>query len=183
MLEIIIFVVVVALDQVSKALAAELLTALPGGSFPLIDGVFHLTYVENVGAAFGMLKNARWFFIAATLIVCAVMIFVLIKEHKKLHGLMRAALALILAGAVGNLIDRVVLGYVRDMLHFALINFAVFNVADSALTVGTAILVLDVLFGKGRALLADKPKAAPAPDAVDSAGHDAANTEDEEKQD
>lgn len=160
MLEIIIVLLVVALDQAFKAVCAGWLTSLPGNTYPLWQDVFHLTYVENRGAAFGMLQNARWFFIAVTILACAGIVYWLIKNHKNLHGLMRVSLALILAGALGNLIDRVFLTYVRDMFHFTLINFAVFNVADSAVTVGTVFLLLDLLFFKGKKYLRDdeKPK-------------------------
>lgn len=172
MLEIIIAIAVIILDQATKLLAAELLTALPNNTYPLIKGVFELTYVENRGAAFGLMQNARVFFIIATVIVCAGLIYFMVREHKKMHTLLKVALALILGGAVGNLIDRAILGYVRDMLSFTLINFAVFNVADSALTVGATILVLDILFGKSRKLFADdKKQDATSEDAKDADAH------------
>lgn len=165
MLEIIIFVLVVALDQIVKALCASWLPALPGQTYPLIEGVFSFTYVENVGAAFGMLKNMRVLFLITTLLVCGAMVYILIREHGRMHTLMRVSLALILAGAVGNFADRLLLGYVRDMFYFELIDFAVFNVADSAITVGAAALILDILFFKGKEYLADKPAEKGANDA------------------
>ncbi|MEG1548164.1 MAG: signal peptidase II [Clostridia bacterium] len=166
MIEIIIVIAVLVMDQVSKVICAGWLTQLPGNSYPLIEGVFHLTYVENRGAAFGMLQNARWFFLAITLCVCAYIVFLLIKDNKKMHKLMRVCLALILGGALGNFIDRAVLGYVRDMLHFALIDFAVFNVADSALTVGTILFVCDLLFGKARIYVGAANKTAKTTDSA-----------------
>ena len=75
-----------------------------------------------------------------------------------MHTLLRITLSLILAGAVGNLIDRALIGYVRDMLDFRLVQFAIFNVADSAVTVGATLLAIDVLFGKSRKLLDDLEK-------------------------
>ena len=78
------------------------------------------------------------------------MLYFLIKERKRLHFMMTFSLALLLSGAIGNLIDRVALGYVRDMIYVALIDFAVFNVADMAVTVGCCLLVLDLLFFKGK---------------------------------
>lgn len=158
MLIILIFIGVLALDQLSKALCASWLPTLPGKTYSLIKGVFSLTYVENRGAAFGMLQNKQAFFIVITVLVCAFIAYLLVKERKKMHPLMKAALSLVLAGAAGNFIDRVFLGYVRDMFYFELIDFAVFNVADAAITVGAAILILDVLFFKGRDYLADGPK-------------------------
>ncbi len=145
---------VLALDQASKYLCAAWLPTLPNGTFPLIDGVFALSYVENRGAAFGMLEDARAFFIVATVLVCGAVIYFAVKEYKRLPALMKVSLALILSGALGNFIDRVFLGYVRDMLYFELINFPVFNVADSAICIGAALLILDLYFFKGKAYMA-----------------------------
>ena len=166
MLELILFIAIIVLDQVSKALCAMWLPSLPNQAFPLIDGVFELAYVENRGAAFGMLQNARWLLIALTVIVCGAMIWFLIKKRKDLHGMLRVCIVLIVAGAVGNLIDRLFLGYVRDMFYFSLINFAVFNVADASITIGGTLLVIDLLFSKkGRAFFAQldqkKPQETP----------------------
>ena len=154
MLEILTVVIALALDQASKALAASLLPGLPGGSYPLWPGVFHFTYAQNRGAAFSFLSGQRWLLLAVTTLACGLLIWTLIKWRKELHPLLRFSLALILAGALGNLIDRAVLGYVRDMLDFTLINFAIFNVADSAVCVGGFLLCLDLLFlKKGKALV------------------------------
>jgi signal peptidase II len=159
MLEIIIIVAVMALDLATKNIAANLLQALPGDTFPIIKGVFHFTYTENRGAAFGMLQDARWLFISVTFIVCGACIFVLFKYRSRLHSLLKISIALIVAGALGNnLFDRIFLGYVRDMMDFRLIDFAIFNVADTAVTIGALILVLDVLFGKSKALLDELDK-------------------------
>ncbi len=158
MLEIIVVAVILILDQGSKLLSANYLTTLPGNTYRLIPDVFHLTYVENRGAAFGMLQNARVFFIIATTVVCGVVIWYLIKERGKLHFLIRFSLSLILAGAIGNFIDRIFLGYVRDMFSAVFINFAIFNVADSAISVGTVLLFLDLMFFKGKYLFEDSNK-------------------------
>ncbi|HWR18485.1 MAG TPA: signal peptidase II [Clostridia bacterium] len=175
MLEIIIIALFIALDQVFKVVCANWLTALPGNSYPLWKDVFHLTYVENRGAAFGMLQNARWLFIIVTILACIAIAYWLIKKHKGLHTLMRISLSLIIAGALGNLIDRVLLGYVRDMFSFVLINFAVFNVADSAVSIGTVLLIFDLLFYKGKKYLQDEPKKEKA----HVQAHEDDNTEDE----
>lgn len=155
MLEIILFLAVVAVDQAVKLYCASWLTTLAQGTYTVIDGVFSLTYVENRGAAFGMLQNAQVFFIIATLIVCAAIAIVLIKERGYMKPVMRIAITLILAGAVGNFIDRVALGYVRDMFYLVFIDFPVFNVADAAITVGGVTLALDVLFFSGKRYLAE----------------------------
>ena len=157
MLEIILFIAVLALDQGSKAFFASWLQALPNSTHALIPGVFSFTYVENRGAAFGMLQNKIVLFAVMTVLVCGAMVYILIRERAKMHVFMRVCLALILAGAIGNFIDRVFLGYVRDMFYFELIDFAVFNVADAAISVGAGLLILDILFFKGKRYLADKP--------------------------
>lgn len=142
------FVILVGLDQWTKGLAVKHLMHQP--PFVIWDGVFELLYSENRGAAFGMMQGGKWFFLAITGIACAAMLYFLIKERKRLHFMMTFSLALLLSGAIGNLIDRVALGYVRDMIYVALIDFAVFNVADMAVTVGCCLLVLDLLFFKGK---------------------------------
>jgi len=157
MLEILIILGFVILDQVSKYLSELLLTPL-GTSHPLWEGVFHFTSAHNKGAAFGMFSGGRWVFIAITILVCAAVVWVLIKKRKDVHVLFRLALSLILAGAIGNLIDRVFLGYVRDMLDFCLIDFAIFNVADSVLCVGALILAIDLLFVDGDTLFPETKK-------------------------
>lgn len=148
MLEILVTVVVLLLDQITKILSEIHLTQLPFNTYTLIDGVVNLTYVQNTGASFGMMSGFRIFFIVITIAASVFMVYFLIKEHKRLHALMRISVSLILSGAVGNLIDRIFFGYVRDMIEPAFIDFAVFNIADSAITVGVILLALDVLFFK-----------------------------------
>ena len=170
MLELILIIVVLLLDQASKALCASWLPSLANQNYPLIKGVFELSYVENRGAAFGMLQNKQLFFIILTAIVAIGMVWLLIKRRDAMYKFMRICLALILAGALGNLVDRIFLGYVRDMFYFALIDFAVFNVADAAITVGGAMLIASLFFTReGRAFFAeleekDKAKKAAATD-------------------
>ena len=136
------------LDQLSKW---WVMTAIPEHRpVVVIPGFFDLINIRNRGAAFGMMQGGKWFFLAITGIACAAMLYFLIKERKRLHFMMTFSIALLLSGAIGNLIDRVALGYVRDMIYVALIDFAVFNVADMAVTVGCCLLVLDLLFFKGR---------------------------------
>ncbi|HWP21927.1 MAG TPA: signal peptidase II [Candidatus Cryosericum sp.] len=151
MLELIIIVLILALDQVSKYLIQIYLSPV-GTSLPLIDGVFHLTNAHNTGAAWGMMQGFRWVFIPVTLIVGGLILYLLFKNRKNLTIFSRITLSLLFAGAVGNLIDRAILGYVRDFFDFCLINFPVFNVADSSLSVGCVLLVIDALFLKDRSL-------------------------------
>jgi len=177
LLESIVAVLVVLVDQISKSLCSDWLRSLPNYTYEWIPGIFHLSYVENRGAAFGMLQNARVFFLVITVLTCALLLWYLIHERGKLHFLLRFSLALILGGAIGNFIDRAMLGYVRDMFSAVIINFAVFNVADSAITVGAVLLFFDLLFFKGKHLFdeaedgkaEDGPAAEEAPGGMDAA--------------
>jgi signal peptidase II len=144
-LAIVIVAFVVFLDQLTKYLAVKYL--MPIGSYPVIKNFFHLTYVENKGAAFGMLQNKTLFFIIITLIVGAVLIYSMIKLPE--NSVYNYTLAMILGGAIGNLIDRVRLGYVVDFIDFKFFP-AVFNVADSFIVIGAIILGYLMIF-KGKA--------------------------------
>jgi len=143
MLEFLLIVLVIAIDQVSKYLAFTYLK--PVDSITILKGIFNLTYVENRGAAFGILQNQRWLFILLTIIICIAMAYYLIANRNE-SLLLRISLSMILAGAIGNLIDRVRHGYVVDMFHFTLIDFPVFNIADSFVVIGTILLGYYILF-------------------------------------
>ena len=128
----------VALDQLTKWLAVIYLEG--EASFPLWKNVFHLTFVKNKGAAFGMLSDQRWVFMifsSVAIIALAIYLFKFCKQSPWV----KISLAMIIGGGIGNMIDRVLLGYVIDFLDFTLINFAVFNVADCFVTVGAFMLI------------------------------------------
>ena len=146
-MELVIIVCVLFLDQVSKYLTDLYLVPL-GSSHILIPGVLQLTSAHNRGAAWGMMQGGRIFFIGLTVAVCGLLLVYLLKRRKVLPPVPRIIVALILAGAVGNLIDRIAFGYVRDMICFILIDFPIFNVADSALTIGCVLLCVNILFMK-----------------------------------
>ncbi len=148
--ELALIAVLIAVDQISKRLV-DIYIPL-GSTIPLWEGIFHLTSVHNEGAAFGMLAGSFWFLVVVRIIASLAMAFLLIKNVNKWPALLRVCLIVILAGAIGNLIDQIALGYVRDMFDFRLINFAVFNVADSYITVGTFFLALLVIFFPHKAL-------------------------------
>ena len=116
-------------------------------SKPIIEDVFELTFVKNTGAAFGMLKNQRIFFIIIT-VVFLIISFVLLYKLNLTKRYIPFGLCIIflLSGAIGNFIDRITLGYVTDMFYFKLINFPVFNVADCYITVSVAVLIVLILF-------------------------------------
>ena len=137
----------VGLDQLTKFLAVRYLQ--PVGSYPLWRGVLHLTYVENRGAAFGMLSNQRWVFMvfsSIAIVGLTVYLFRFCRENRWV----KVAIAMIIGGGIGNMIDRIALGYVVDFVDFTLIHFAVFNVADICVVVGGIGLALYYI------LLADK---------------------------
>ena len=152
MLELILLVALIIVDQVSKYLIQISLSPV-GATLPVINGLFQLTNVHNSGAAWGLMAGFRWLFIPLTIIVAGALIYVLFRFHKKLTVFSRITLALLFSGAVGNLIDRVLLSYVRDFFDFTpIINFPVFNVADSCLTVGCIFLIIDALFLKDKSM-------------------------------
>ena len=130
---------VLSLDQLTKFLITRNL--LYNKSIPIIKGIFHFTLIHNRGAAFGILKNQVPLFIY-TCVFAIILIYFNLKNTK--HGKSyRVSLSLILAGALGNLIDRLFLGYVIDFLDFRI--WPVFNVADSAITIGAILLGYSIL--------------------------------------
>ena len=136
--------VLVLIDQLTKYWAG---TTLKAASIPLIPGVFELSYVENRGAAFGILQNANFFFLAVTLIMLAAIVGVLRKvPEEKRYTLFTLCLFGLMAGAVGNLLDRMMNGYVVDFLYFSLINFPVFNVADICVVCSVILLIILMVF-------------------------------------
>ncbi|MDR7865677.1 MAG: signal peptidase II [Sporomusaceae bacterium] len=142
---VILALAVIALDQVSKAyLQANM---APGASVPVIPGVFHITYVLNPGAAFGILEHQRWFFVAVALLLVAVIVY-LYPRIPAGYGLLRLGIALQTGGAAGNAIDRLKTGYVVDFFDFRV--WPVFNVADMAIVGGVALIVYSLLFPPGK---------------------------------
>ena len=145
MINSIIIILIVVLDQWSKWLAVTKLKMID--TYPLIQDVFHLTYRENTGAAFSMLSGNMLFLIGASSLVLVLLIVFLIYEKKNNSiDLAQIALTLMIGGAIGNLIDRIRLGYVIDYFDFNLINFAVFNVADVFVVVGAFLFGFHTIF-------------------------------------
>ena len=144
---LVITAALVGLDQLTKYLTvANLKGADP---LVLIDGVFEFTYLENRGAAFGMMQGARWWFVVFTSLVMVALLAVLLFGRYRRYQLFNVGLTLIIGGGIGNLIDRVANGFVVDMLHFEIaaigFDFPVFNVADCYVVIG-AILTLFFFF-------------------------------------
>lgn len=133
----------VVLDQVTKILAVKYL--MPVDTVPIIKSVLHLTYLENTGAAFGSLKNSRWVFLAVSTFAIIALVFYMFRFKPK-NRVLSAGLAFIIGGGIGNMIDRIAKGYVVDFIDFRLVNFAVFNVADSFVCVGAALVIIYIFF-------------------------------------
>ena len=137
--------VLVVIDQVTKSLAVSFLKDQP--ALALWEGVFELQYCENPGIAFSLLENQRWLFIPATCLVMIVLIIMLIRSDLRHSTIFSLSCALILAGGIGNLIDRIAYKYVIDFLYFKLIDFPIFNFADCCVVVGAILLFAYLLFG------------------------------------
>lgn len=137
-LYLLLAVLMVVIDQLIKLWAVRVL--MPIGSIPIIEGVFHLTYVENTGAAFSMLEGRQGFFILITLAAFGFVAY--LYRTGMIKGVLgNLCMAFIVGGAIGNFIDRLRLGYVVDLFDFCLINFAVFNFADICITIGGALFI------------------------------------------
>ena len=137
-----IILVSVILDQLTKVLAVEFLKPIP--TCPIIEGVIHLTYHENRGAAFGILANHRWVFLSvSTVMIIGLLIYLFLGKCENM--LWGVSISMIIGGGIGNMIDRTFAGYVVDFIDFRLINFAIFNGADSFVCVGAGLLVLALI--------------------------------------
>ncbi len=134
----------IALDQWLKYLVTVHLKGNP--AVPIIEDVFELLYVENPGAAFSILQNQRVFFIIFTGIVMLFLLTVLLSGRYRHHSLLNISFVLVLAGGIGNLIDRIVHGVVIDYLYFKWIDFPVFNFADCCLVLGAILMLIFFFF-------------------------------------
>lgn len=142
LLVIILSAVIVGLDQLIKYSVYTFLK--PVGTVEVIPGLFSLKYVENKGAAFGMMANMRWVFIIFTIVVIGILLFMIFK--KKINSkLFTASAILLIGGGIGNLIDRIFLGYVIDYLSISFFP-PVCNFADYCITIGTGLLLVYLLF-------------------------------------
>ena len=135
---------VILLDQVTKILALQYLA--PAGSYPLWENVLHLTYVENTGAAFGMLQDRRWVFLVISTVALSGMIVYMFLNKTK-HPLETTAVAFIVGGGIGNMIERLSRGFVVDFVDVKCIPYwkYIFNVADIFVCVGCGLFILYIL--------------------------------------
>ncbi|NLB81549.1 MAG: signal peptidase II [Clostridiaceae bacterium] len=133
---------VVLIDQFTKALAVK---KLIGSSIPIITDVFHFTYVENTGAAFGLYKSGNTvFIILTTIILVGVVVALFTMKHRNVT--INISAGLIMGGAIGNLLDRIFRGHVVDFLDFRVINYPVFNIADSCVIIGAIVIGVYFIF-------------------------------------
>ncbi len=134
---------IISVDYFTKALAVNYLK--PRHTLPVIKDVFHFTYCENTGGAFSIFSGNPYLLAFISLLFIGIAVAYIIVKKPKSH-LLLCSLCMICAGGIGNVIDRIVKGYVVDFFDFRIINFAVFNVADIFVCVGMALLIIYVLF-------------------------------------
>ena len=145
--EILSIICLVSIDYFTKIWAGSTLKGTRG--IDLIPGVLQFFYLPsgNTGAAFGMFKGQLWLFILITVLVCAVLFYVLFHlPLVKRYFILHPVIICIISGGIGNLIDRVIHGSVVDFIYFYLINFPIFNVADCYVTIATTLLAVLLLF-------------------------------------
>lgn len=144
-ISVIVAAVLVVVDQITKYIALTNLKPIENTQF--IKGFMDFTFVENRGAAFGILNGKTWLLLLLAIVICVILILIMKKlPNTKDYGYLKASLVLILAGAVGNMIDRVARGYVVDFFEFTFFKFPVFNMADIYVVVGTIAMAIIVLF-------------------------------------
>lgn len=140
---IVLSLVLVGFDQFFKYLASQYLK--PVNSKVIIDNIFSLTYIENRGAAFGLFEGNKLLLIWITAIVLIGLVVSVFMDKIK-NNVLLFSFILIVGGGIGNLIDRIYLGYVVDYLHVTCINFAIFNFADCCVVIGTILLIIYFIF-------------------------------------
>ena len=145
----------ILVDQIVKIIISSTMDV--GETIPVIKDIFHFTYIRNEGAAFGMLSEHRWVFMIISSVAIVAMCIYLFKFCKE-RMLTRIGIALVIGGGIGNMIDRIFLGYVVDMIDCRFIDFYVFNVADSCVCVGAGIVFLGVLLDTIKELKESKAK-------------------------
>lgn len=136
-------ILIVAFDQVTKLLAQKYLSN--GTAVPFIKGIVQFRYAENTGMAFSLFTGARWIFVIVTVVACGGALWYLFSNRCKSLWLYWSV-GVIAAGGIGNLIDRVLYGFVVDFIEPVFMNFAIFNIADSAVTLGAISLVSYFVF-------------------------------------
>ena len=144
----------ILIDQISKFFVTVYLK--PVGSVAVLDRILNFTYVENTGIAFGMLKDMQFLVIPLTLVITAVLVYLMLKAGKRNMLKLNCSLAVIISGAVGNIIDKIFKGYVVDFIEFGFFDFPVFNFADICVTLGAIAFAAIIIFTEDGEFFADK---------------------------
>lgn len=160
-IQIILFLLLIVLDQISKIFLSDILKER--GDIIIISDVLNLHYLENTGAAFGIFRDHQWLFFILTAVILGVVIYLFVLLYKALYRYSGSnvrtirktislgyGLAVLCSGAVGNLIDRIVHGYVIDFIHTTFIDFPVFNLADIYVTISCIFIIVYFLFLRGK---------------------------------
>lgn len=145
MIYLILTIGLILIDQLTKIITLKQLA--PIGSVTIIENILSFTYVENRGAAFGIMQNSRIFFLIFTVILIGAIIYYTIKtkQNSKFYLI---STSLIIAGGIGNFIDRLFRGYVVDMIEVTFISYPVFNFADICIVIGAILFCVYMLFSK-----------------------------------
>ena len=136
--------ILIVLDQLTKHWAV---TALVQGPIPVIDDVFEFQFHKNPGVAFSLLEGKQWLFVPISLLMTVLLIAILIRSPLHKSKFFCISIVMVISGAVGNLIDRIMLGYVVDFLYFKWIDFPIFNFADCCVVIGACLLFGYLLLG------------------------------------
>ena len=132
----------IAVDLLTKLAASK----LGSREVVLIPGVLSLSYIENRGAAFGIMQGRQWLLIVISAVMIAAAVVFYIRRIRDIqYRYLRVLIVFLVAGALGNMIDRIMLGYVRDFIYFKLIDFPVFNVADIYVTVSAVLILIWII--------------------------------------
>ncbi len=172
-LEMLFFAFIITLDLTLKDYLYKLVVEQNGGNMTVIEGFFDLTYSENTGMGFGMGSDSTLGITIMTFIIVVVVICYLLVFRKD-KPYIRIPLIMVAAGGIGNLVDRLAFGYVRDFFEFTFMNFAIFNVADSFITIGALALIIGLIVTMATTTADEKKKAQAAAEvgagATESAG-------------
>lgn len=141
MIYILIVIIGLVLDRLSKVYAVKNFI----GS-PIQGSIINLTYLENRGAAFGILQDKRLFFLLITIAIVCYLLYYFYKSYKTNPMILNISLSMIISGALGNFYDRFVNGYVVDFIEFSFFSFPIFNVADIFVSIGCALMIIYIIF-------------------------------------
>ena len=149
-----IIILLVFIDQLTKFMAVTYLKPIATHSF--LEGVVKLTYVENTGVAFGMLKDMHYLIVPITVVVTVVCLWLMLKAKKENFIKLSYVFSVISAGAAGNILDKIFRGYVVDFIEFDFVEFPVFNFADICVSLGAVAFAILIIFTKDGEFFADK---------------------------